>query len=80
MRLQEIGENLVCIRRLDETWFSETAPDSWHKLIGLRNVISHGYEGIEYELIWQILTTELPKFAVTVEQMIHDPSSSHPAL
>ncbi len=35
MRLQEIGENLAQLRRLDEETFATAAHDSWHKLIGL---------------------------------------------
>jgi uncharacterized protein with HEPN domain len=63
MRLQEIGENLVRIRRIDEDAFATMAPRSWVKLIGLRNVISHGYDEIEPETIWKIISEELPIFA-----------------
>lgn len=62
MRLQEIGENLAQLRRLDEETFIASAQDSWYKLIGLRNVISHGYHTIDHEQIWQIVTEELPRF------------------
>jgi len=34
MRLQEIGENLARIRRIDEDQFAEISSDSWIKLIG----------------------------------------------
>ncbi len=47
MRLQEIGENLSRIRRLDEETFSTSSPDSWRHLIGLRNIISHGYHAVD---------------------------------
>lgn len=70
MRLQVIGENLARIRRLDEDAYHEMAHDSWHKLIGLRNVISHGYEGIDHDEIWQIVTVELPSFAATINALI----------
>ncbi len=70
MRLQEIGENLARIRRLDEAVFKDPAHDSWHKLIGLRNVISHGYHAVDQEEIWQIVTEELPAFADTIDAMI----------
>ncbi|MCC6943100.1 MAG: DUF86 domain-containing protein [Thermomicrobiales bacterium] len=69
MRLFQIGENLVRIRRLDIEAFSEHAPESWHKLIGLRNVISHGYEDVNPEQIWSILTAGLAEFAATLENM-----------
>jgi len=67
MRLQEIGENLARIRRLDESWFDGQAPASWRKLIGLRNVISHGYESIDFKAIWRMVVEELPAFADSIE-------------
>jgi len=60
MRLQEIGENLAQIRRIDEAAFTKVADDSWIQLIGLRNVISHGYHTINQERIWFILDKRLP--------------------
>lgn len=69
MRLQVIGENLARIRRLDAELFSDPAHNSWHKLIGLRNVISHGYESIDQAEIWKIVTEELPAFAATISAM-----------
>lgn len=63
MRLQEIGENLARLRHIDEDAFAEAASDSWIQLIGLRNVISHGYHQIKPETIWQIVVDELPAFS-----------------
>lgn len=67
MRLQEIGENLAQLRRLDEDSFVMSAQDSWYKLIGLRNIISHGYHTIDHEQIWQIVTEELPRFRESLD-------------
>ena len=72
MRLQVIGENLVQVRRIDEDVFQQQAADSWHKLIGLRNIISHGYTTIEFERIWQIITEELPAFAASIDTAADD--------
>ena len=33
----------------------------WMKMYGLRNLISHEYFGVDYEMIWEIITTDLPK-------------------
>lgn len=75
MRLHEIGENLARIRHLDEDAFSRDSPDSWHKLIGLRNIISHGYDRIDWARIWQILTEELPDFHLTIQSALDDSGS-----
>lgn len=61
MRLQQIGENLIKIRDLDPEAF-QLEPDSWHKLAGLRNVISHSYESIEPDTIWIIVRKHLQPF------------------
>lgn len=67
MRLQQTGENLARMRRIDEEAFTAAADDSWIQIIGLRNIISHGYHQIDPEQIWQIVTEELPGFVATVE-------------
>jgi uncharacterized protein with HEPN domain len=32
----------------------------WRKMYGLRNLVSHEYFGIDYEMIWEIAKTNLP--------------------
>ena len=66
MRLHVMGESLACIRRLDADAFENVAHHSWYKLIGLRNIISHGYEIIDFDEIWQIITEELPRFSESI--------------
>jgi len=83
MRLHAIGEYLARLRHLDEEAFAATADPSWHKAIGLRNVISHEYEGVDPDTLWQILTDDLPPFAKSIDaaldQLGDDLSGSPPA-
>lgn len=67
MRLQVIGEHIASMRRLDEDHFAKMADISWYQLIGLRNVISHGYETIDQAQIWQMITSELPTLSETLD-------------
>jgi uncharacterized protein with HEPN domain len=55
MRLQDIGEQLTRIRDQFPEFYEQNQDDSWHKLIGLRNVISHGYREIDFAIIWDIV-------------------------
>ena len=32
----------------------------WKKMYGLRNLISHEYFGVDYEMIWEIISSDLP--------------------
>lgn len=72
MRLQEIGENLARMRHIDDEAFAAVAADSWNQLIGLRNIISHGYHQLQPEQIWQIVTEELPAFATSIDAVADD--------
>ncbi|MFZ2545289.1 MAG: HepT-like ribonuclease domain-containing protein [Candidatus Saccharimonadales bacterium] len=60
MRLQDIGEQLARIREQFPDFYEQYYSDDWPKLIGLRNIISHGYREVDFEIIWNIVTTKLP--------------------
>jgi uncharacterized protein with HEPN domain len=42
----------------------------WKKMYGLRNIMSHEYFGIDYEMIWEIAKNNLPKNAHDIEKVI----------
>lgn len=63
MRLQDIGEQLARIRDQFPDFYERYQDDDWHKLIGLRNIISHGYREIDFAIIWDVVTTKLPEAA-----------------
>ncbi|SRR6266702_5195338 len=69
MRLQDIGEQLVRIRDQFPKFYEQYQDDSWHKLIGLRNIISHGYREIDFAIIWEIISMKLPEFMKHVQQV-----------
>lgn len=59
LRLQEVGENLSKIRRLFPDFYAQHETQGWHRLIGLRNVISHGYAEIDMQIVWTIIDVHL---------------------
>jgi len=63
MRLQDIGEQLSRIRDQFPEFFEINQDDSWHKFIGVRNIISHGYREIDFDIIWDIIETKLQAFS-----------------
>ena len=44
----------------------------WKKMQGLRNLISHKYFGIDYEMLWEILTNNLPKNIKDLKRIIDE--------
>lgn len=69
MRLQDIGEQLARIRDQFPDFFGAQQDDSWNKFIGLRNIISHGYREIDFDIIWDVVTTKLPEFAEHIRKV-----------
>ena len=43
---------------------------NWHRIRGFRNRIVHDYMGIDYEIVWDIITTKLPDLYHNIEDII----------
>lgn len=69
IRLQDIGEQLVRIREKFSDFYEQNQTDEWHKLIGLRNIISHGYREIDFEIIWDVIDRQLDDFAEHIAKL-----------
>ena len=55
--LTVIGE---AVRAMDDE-FKATHPDiPWRSIVGMRNFIVHEYEEIDYDLVWQAVSVDLP--------------------
>lgn len=44
----------------------------WKKMYGLRNLISHEYFGVDYEMIWEIATVSLPQNIIDLRKIIDE--------
>ena len=42
----------------------------WRKMYSLRNIVSHEYFGIDYEMIWEIAKNEIPSNLADFEVII----------
>lgn len=42
----------------------------WVQIIGLRNVIVHEYGDIDYEVIWQVATSDVPALIAVLEPLL----------
>jgi uncharacterized protein with HEPN domain len=51
----------------------DTTPEiDWHKIRGLRNRIVHGYFGINYAIIWNIVEDYLPELINQINKLIDE--------
>ena len=44
----------------------------WKKIIGLRNIISHEYANIDYDVIWGVITQHLFPLSTTIDRIKTD--------
>ena len=44
----------------------------WRGISGMRDRISHGYDAIDYDLLWQAVQMRVPGLLFTLEQMLQD--------
>ena len=46
------------------------APDiPWRRIVGARNVLIHGYLGIDNDIIWDIVRSEIEKLSLALEKL-----------
>ncbi len=44
----------------------------WGQIIGLRNRLIHGYDTVDFDILWEILTGDLPPLVVRLEHILAD--------
>ncbi len=44
----------------------------WKKIIGLRDVLSHEYFGINYKILWDIIKNKIPELREQIKKIIED--------
>ncbi len=48
----------------------ETHPHiAWKEIIGVRHHLIHGYFEVDYDIVWQILTSDLPPLIADLEKL-----------
>ena len=47
---------------------------AWKQVAGLRDVMVHGYYRIDYETLWEIITTKIPGFKKDIAKILKEES------
>ena len=42
----------------------------WSQLVSLRNRLIHGYDQVDFDILWQILTQDLPPLVQELEAIL----------
>lgn len=73
--LQIIGE---AARALPEEIRAMAPEVPWPKIIGMRNVLVHGYFDIDVDLVWQAATRDLPLLRPAIEALLQKLEEGRP--
>ena len=44
----------------------------WGEIVGTRNRLIHGYDAVDYDILWRIVDLELPTLVVQLEAVLAD--------
>ena len=66
MCIIQIGELTT---RLSEDFKEKNSEIQWNKIKGLRNIFAHEYEKIEFEILWEVLTENIPALKESLQKI-----------
>jgi len=64
-----IGE---AANRVTETTRQKYTKVPWAQIIGMRNRLIHGYDIIDYDLLWDTITNDLPPLIEDLKEIIEE--------
>ena len=56
--------------RLPDEWKQRRPAVPWRKIIGLRNVLAHGYWEIDAEELWDVARNKVPEFVAELRPLL----------
>jgi len=65
--VQVIGE---AARRVSVDFTNRHPEIPWADIIGMRHKVVHDYLGVDEDIVWQVVTEDLPKLVATLEPII----------
>jgi uncharacterized protein with HEPN domain len=69
MRLQVIGESVKRIEKSDPLLLQRYAEIEWDKIARFRDLVSHHYEHVDHEIVYDICETHIPKLREVIQEM-----------
>jgi len=68
--LETIGEAAARVPKEEHSHYPAIP---WAEIVSLRNRLIHGYDQVDFDILWQIVTHDLPKLIEALEKITpHD--------
>lgn len=67
--IEILGE---AVKRLPAELTSRYPEVPWKEIAGTRDHLSHGYDDVDYQVLWDAVQTDIPLLLATVEHILND--------
>ncbi len=72
--VQVIGE---AGRRVSREFCDEHPEIPWQDIVGMRHKLVHDYMGVDEDIVWQVVTEDLPPLTASLEKLLEPRSDTH---
>ena len=69
--LEIIGEAASRIPKEDQACYTEI---SWSEIISLWNRLIHGYDTVDFDILWQVVNQDLPRLIKALKEILRERS------
>jgi len=76
MRLQVIGESVRKIQKMNTSFFNPYSDVEWDKIARFRDLVSHHYDRVDHEIVYDICKTHIPKLKSMLKKIHSELSAS----
>jgi len=67
--VQQIGE---WVKELSEEFMHTNSQIAWRNIRGIRNIIAHAYEKVDPNVMWEIISEDLPQLKNACETLLRE--------
>lgn len=70
--LEVIGE---AVKQIPDNLRQKYSQIEWRAIAGMRDRLIHGYFGVDYDIVWDVVINKIPTLCQEVKQIIHNESA-----
>ena len=68
-QLEIIGE---AASKVSDEIKTKSVKIEWQAIAGLRNILIHEYFGVDLDIVWEIIRTDMPQFKIQIQALLNE--------